>query len=458
MLDQSFSPENLLRILGRENRKGKYLESIYFPSVDLLSTRATRTRALIKKIKKKMAGLDPDSGTGLLYKSRLEKVKSYKNSILEQRDKLLLDELIKVSADIHSKSFNSGLVKVKLLTGKLAYSLTNDITTILAVKQLQRNLEIVYSVHPSDRRTSILQLKQAISSKFPCVVYKTDISSFYESIDHNTLYSTIDSNRLLSTESKIIIGKILESYKALTLANNGVPRGVGISPLLSEIYMQEFDKIVRNMNGVIFYCRYVDDIAVVIDNSNPSTKTPATIIEEIGKKVSELGLSLNKAKTPGPVALPDGSAFFDYLGYRFKFNTKGHLVLDISENRLERYKRKIDRTLELFSRKKFTKYKEQRKLLFDRLRFLTGNTKLYNNKSKALVGSYFSNSLMDPPGSFATLDGYLYKKISSEIKNSKLKNKLIQRFSFTKGFSERIYYKFSTKRLKNITEAWSNES
>jgi hypothetical protein len=65
------------------------------------------------------------------------------------------------------------------------------------------------------------------------------------------------------------ISQILEDYNskkdtATIKHEKGVPRGVGISSYLSELYMENIDNEIRNLQDVIYYARYVDDIFIII--------------------------------------------------------------------------------------------------------------------------------------------------------------------------------------------------
>ena len=52
----------------------------------------------------------------------------------------------------------------------------------------------------------------------------------------------------------------------------GIPRGIGISAYLSELYMRDIDIKIKSLEDVIYYARYVDDIIVIICPKTESTK------------------------------------------------------------------------------------------------------------------------------------------------------------------------------------------
>ncbi|MCV5785429.1 reverse transcriptase, partial [Escherichia coli] len=65
-----------------------------------------------------------------------------------------------------------------------------------------------------------------------------DIKSFYESIDIDVLLKRINHDHSLSCHSKNLIRLILNEH--IQNGNSGLPRGIELSSILSDIYMQEF--------------------------------------------------------------------------------------------------------------------------------------------------------------------------------------------------------------------------
>ena len=112
-------------------------------------------------------------------------------------------------------------------------------------KQTQINLNKVFKIRRSSRNDIIAQLKCVLSDELPKIIIKTDIKDFYETIQHNKMLPVIDSNPLLSIVSKRYIHKILSQYTSITTKAIGLPRGIGVSACLSEIYMQKLDKKVN---------------------------------------------------------------------------------------------------------------------------------------------------------------------------------------------------------------------
>src|SRR5690606_33805227 len=126
----------------------------------------------------------------------------------------------------------------------------------------QKNIKYTYGVKQADRDLIVPQLRSILDNKFPKIILKTDIKSFYETIDRGLLLKKLNENSVLSLTTRKVIARLLESYEEESGAALGVPRGVGVSAYLAELYMQDFDSAIKSLPNLIYYARYVDDIVI----------------------------------------------------------------------------------------------------------------------------------------------------------------------------------------------------
>lgn len=178
---------------------------------------------------------------------------------------------------------------------------------------------------------------ELIKKMGPCVAFATDISGFFDNLDHNhlkkawtsllgvpalpddhyavfkslTRYSFVlrdqvyaalglssnnpprSPDRLCSAADfrvKVRSSGLIECHKA----GNGIPQGSPISALLSNIYMLEFDQFLRaeiDARGG-HYMRYCDDVLCIV----PITKAADlhALVEEL---IGRFGLTINDDKT-----------------------------------------------------------------------------------------------------------------------------------------------------------------
>ena len=125
---------------------------------------------------------------------------------------------------------------------KPVYKVPNNAHTYFAIKQLQQNIKNLYKVKQDNRNNIISQLKSVLTNHFPKYVIRTDIKDFYESISRKKILQKIDQDSLLTLSSRKIIHMILEQYENISRNHNGIPRGIGISAYLAELYMRDFDR------------------------------------------------------------------------------------------------------------------------------------------------------------------------------------------------------------------------
>lgn len=442
VLHQSFTDNNLKKIFLAQNRKGAFLEGSFFPNVKAYSHKLTRIKKKIKDHKSR----EPNPTTSL-YTAQLNRLYKIKDKLYEERDSVIDVEMRKVSALISHKQFSIQISSGRLVDSKPTYKIPNDAQSYFAEKKLQLNIKNECNTSLSSRDHIVPSLSNVLSDKFPKIVIRTDIESFYESIDHNILNNKVE-NSSLSTQSKKLIRKILQEYCNLSSTNKGLPRGIGVSSYLSELYMCEFDDKIRKIDGVYFYQRYVDDIIIVI--SKPKACNVSNILNEVIETAQTIKLKTKAAKTKTFDTFTVGNYNFEYLGYKFSKQDGHPIKIELSGNKLSKYRSKVDFSINSYNNS--NKRDKDKRLLIDRIRFLTGNTKLTNNKGGAFTGIYSSNKWVTHPSQLIGLDHYLNNKLNS-ITDLTLKRRL-SKLKFYDGFENKSFRNFSASRIGEITKVW----
>ncbi|MGE4385450.1 MAG: hypothetical protein AB7E39_06270, partial [Endomicrobiaceae bacterium] len=144
-----------------------------------------------------------------------------------------------------------------------------------------------------------------------------------------------------------------------------------------------------------------------------------------------------------------------YLGYKICIKNN-NIVFKLSDDRITKYKNRISQAFSEYDWKKRFNEKQARKELINRLQFLAGNTKLFNNKSNILIGIYFSNSLLTSEIYLKVLDDFIMSKIRKYHLQGKLKER-ITKISFQNGFKKRTYINFNIQDLKKINSIWDDK-
>lgn len=492
MLDQSFSSNNFRIILDVENRKGNYIEHREFFGdcdvfqesrriSDIIITKNHEIRAQKKKIR------SINEVEALEYE-KLDQLIKEKESLIDSRENARLQILHDISLNINKEDFRLKISKGSVKHGAQLYTLEDTPESFFVSKQLQRNIYKTFKVSQSDRRLIINQIRLLLEDGFPKVVIRSDIKQFYESIPHKNLLELIDQNSLLSYPSKNLIRKVLNDYwnilieegtKIATDKRVGIPRGVGISAYLSELYLRSFDKKVKSLSGVTFYKRYVDDIIIIYTpNSKQEIKAKKQYEVELKRLLYEsTGLEINATKTElfDLKKKPKTTKKMEltYLGYKFLFGWKKEnsevsripLSIMMSDKKFIRNSNKLTSAFQeyLIMRNKFIdKQKGASKLLLHRIQLLTKNYRLVRRKKNVIIGVYFSNEFLSEPHSdLNNLDKILKEQINmlpEENKTDILLKKKLRKLSFVKGFKEKSLVKFSPDTFKSekVLRIWKN--
>lgn len=478
MFDQSFSAKNFFNIIVNENRKGVNLEKQFF-EIEIFKKYTLKIKDNNKKLKIDRKSFINNDKKGLNPKNRTPDVEFYKRykryirqanrTLKKEKTNTLFELLEKISENIGKHYFKLHLTQ-KSLYGKSIYTTDNSAEAYFATKQLQYNFKKLYGVKQANRFEIVKQVKCILNNKFPKYIIRTDVKQFYETIPNETIINHLNKDNLLSPKSKRFIKQILNEYKTLSgkPKGKGIPRGTGISAYLAEYYMRKIDRSIIDIKDVTYYSRYVDDIIIVFTpkythNSNDYMKLIKTIIEKNTplklhkKKTVEIDLLKNSNEIIINNITQNTPYKLNYLGYSFELLNKENkqkipeIKVILTDEKIKRYKLKIKKSFEAYSR--YSDKKKGYRHLRNRIKFLTGNTRLANNKSQVLVGIYFSNLLLTEPNTLKELDKYLKWHIGRYIKSANLKDKLNQ-YRFLNGFNQKKFYRFSQNRFKQIISVW----
>jgi len=445
MLNQSFSADNFRKIIDYENRKGVYLEGRFFPDIEKVTKNIKELNTEIRKNKKQLSTTEFDE-----YKKIVNEIKK---DLQRKKEEELATELQKVSEKIVRTDFKFELRKNESIGDKPVYTVEDKPEYYFASKQLQHNFRRLYKVKQASRYAIVSQIKALLNDNFPKYIIRTDIENFYESISHKNLLRKLYEDNLLTFLSKRIIRIILHDYGLKSGSDKGIPRGVGLSAYLAELYMRNIDSEIKALPDLIYYARYVDDIIMIfVPSSNGQKRT----IDDIKEIIESHSLSINLAKSED-IDLSGNNAKGEvkYLGYKILVQD-GKVEVRLTDRKINKYKTRIDLTLTSYHNFSKINEKKARKLLIKRMRFLTGNTRLLNNKKNILVGIYYSNSLLTNIVDLAAIDVYFKSQIYKIVSSPVLKHRL-EKFSFSEGFRSKRYSPYKTRELSEIIDAWKHK-
>ncbi|MDP3946532.1 MAG: antiviral reverse transcriptase Drt3a [Lutibacter sp.] len=458
MLNQSFSFENFKIIHEIENRKGNYYKDFYSDNYHVTTLLLKLKRRECKDEKNKAVRDE------VAYKLAFEQ----KQKLEDLKENYLEIDLNKFSDEVNRSGFNFKLTPFIPEPGsKTIYTTSKDAVSFFAMKQLQYNVFRTFKVKQANRYQIVKQVKILLQDKFPKFIIRTDIRSFYENVPQYELLKLIENNSLLSPKSVTLIKNLLYNYNLLTdqltvkeQLRKGIPRGVGISPFLAELYMRKIDEEIKNIEGVTFYGRYVDDIIIFF--TPKSKNTSDNYLDKIKRIIEDKGLNIKDGSAPGEDSkthvidlLKSNTITYiiNFLGYKFKIESLVYKGIELSDNKKDKYEERISKSINKYLDEKKYNSKEARKLLIHRFNYLTKNSRLHQPK-KGLIGIYYSNSLLENDcESLKELDRMLQDVIDAKLPVAHYANlnKRLKKYSFSKGFIEKSFYNINGKK-KNIPD------
>lgn len=452
MPDQSFSAENFQRIWDLRTRRGEDL-SLYFPKIaaasDELRTANADLRTRLRLLKPEDAEFDAQAA----------RYSILKDSAKLQRDQLVAANMAGVALEanrrIDTGNLNIVLLPGRTVGGKATYQLDQaDAPSFFICRQLEINLRHAFDLKPPNRNLAAEQLFLALNDKTEKIVVRTDIRSFYESIPHDRLRDILRRSPGLSRTTCRFVDVLLNDYAAQSGSPRGLPRGIGLSAALAEVYLAQLDKDFLGMPDVLFYIRYVDDIVVIFGGSQHHPPM-AERKQDVREKVAKTGLAMNARKTRYlSVSRENGETDkFSYLGYEFTIK-EAVVSVDISAKREKRYRERISLAFENYRRVGGNGSAAQS--LVDRIKFLSGNTRLSNNKRHALVGIYYSNSLLKSASpKIQRLDSHLARQCKLARLPLATQNRLLN-LGFESGFTGRSFHTFSPRKMQQLVKIWKH--
>lgn len=174
--------------------------------------------------------------------------------------------------------------------------------------------------------------KRFINEGYKWVV-DIDLEAYFDTVNHDKLigliYKKVKDIRVISLIRKYLQAGVMENGVA-NKTYRGVPQGGPLSPLLSNIMLNELDKELENRK--LHFVRYADDVNIYVKSRKASERVMNNITNFIENKL-ELVVNKEKSAVGRPWKLK-------FLGYSF-YNLKDGVNLRIHEKSIEKLKAKL---------------------------------------------------------------------------------------------------------------------
>jgi RNA-directed DNA polymerase len=190
-----------------------------------------------------------------------------------------------------------------------------------------------YGFRPSKNAHQAVLQAQTYLNQGKTHVVELDLAKFFDVVNHDKLMSLL-SKKITDKRLLKLIGKYLRSEIMVDGVSSqrtaGTPQGSPLSPLLSNILLNELD-VELTQRGLSFI-RYADDCSIYVRSAKAATRVMASITKYLEE---ELLLKVNREKSK--ISRPLKSTL---LGFSF-YKTKGAWRIRIADKSIERMKEKL---------------------------------------------------------------------------------------------------------------------
>ena len=274
----------------------------------------------------------------------------------EKFDEILDSELSLIQRKIENNIYDFSFYKQKLIVKSMNKTREISIPT-LRDKLVIKYLDFYIRDKCENVTKNILNAQQIIKkvkdskNKYDSFI-KVDIQNFFSSINHeilvNKLKSKIDDETILNLITKIITQSTVDvntPFKQRIKYNNkeGLPQGLSISGLLSEIYLFDLVQKYSKKDNLEFF-RYVDDVLIFCNKIDIEeiTKSLKSDFEDLKLTIHDFAINSNKSSF-GNINEP-----FEFLGYKFEDK-----LISVRETSIQKMYANISKIFTLYKNKKY---------------------------------------------------------------------------------------------------------
>jgi RNA-directed DNA polymerase len=164
---------------------------------------------------------------------------------------------------------------------------------------------------------AVTRVAQAIVQGMTHVI-DIDLKAYFDSVPHSILLSKV-AERIDDPDVMHLLKLILKAS-----GDKGVPQGGVISPVLSNVYLNEVDKMLEKAQAVtrqgpytqVTYARYADDVVVLVNGHPSQVGLRKAVQKRLREELAKVQVEVNEEKSR-VVDLTKGDSF-GFLGFEFR--------------------------------------------------------------------------------------------------------------------------------------------
>src|SRR5246127_1309075 len=154
--------------------------------------------------------------------------------------------------------------------------------------------------------------------KWKTRIIDLDLRAYFDTVRHHLLLEKV-ARRIRDNEVMHLLKLMLAAS-----GKQGVPQGGVISPLLSNIYLNEVDRMLERAKNVtrngkytyVEYARFADDLVVLIDAHPRNTWLLGAVNRRLREEFAKLQVEINEEKSR--IVNLDRAESFGFLGFEFR--------------------------------------------------------------------------------------------------------------------------------------------
>ena len=150
-------------------------------------------------------------------------------------------------------------------------------------------------------------------------VLDIDLRAYFDNVQHCLLLAKV-ARRVRDNDVMHLLNMMLKA----TGGEKGVPQGGVISPMRSNLYLTEVDRMLERANGAtrngkytyVQYARFADDVVILIDSYRRHGWLVKGVEQRLREELAKLQVEINEEKSR-IVDLAEGESFA-FLGFEFR--------------------------------------------------------------------------------------------------------------------------------------------